>query len=273
MSWKKTALAALICGLMISPALAQGPTVTVDGTDNGATTDWTVSFTPDGNLFNTTSQGTGGSIATEFSIEIADGTLNAGSVTVSGDFMETINGTPIVNPGNDPYIAAISTGITTHSSVAAVLGTGTVDAIFAPLGSTFFTSATSQLAISFTTTSADDVTFGGLAAQDGQVFTLATATASPTSGGIPADYNNSGLVGIGDLNLVLNNFGVNTPPVPAGWVNDLPDGVIEITELNNVLNNFGNTAGSLTGGAPVPEPASGLALLGLVAMMYVGKRR
>ena len=43
--------------------------------------------------------------------------------------------------------------------------------------------------------------------------------------------------------------------MPAGWINDLPDGNIDQAELDGVLLNWGNTA-ALGSNANVPEPAA-----------------
>ena len=59
------------------------------------------------------------------------------------------------------------------------------------------------------------------------------------------DYNASGQVEQGDLDLVLQNWGddVDVTGVPAGWVNDLPSGQIEQTELDGVLAELGRHRG------------------------------
>ncbi len=89
--------------------------------------------------------------------------------------------------------------------------------------------------------------------------------------GIVGDYNNSGQVEQGDLDLVLQNWGLDTDVagVPAGWLNDLPSGQIEQTELDRVLQNWGNTASPVEHPASVPEPA----VLGVVlaALMPIGR--
>ena len=71
------------------------------------------------------------------------------------------------------------------------------------------------------------------------------------------DYDGSGTVGQGDLNLVLLNWGATG--VPAGWVNHQPSGQIGQTELNAALLNWGTTTEPTASG--IPEPASGLLLL------------
>ncbi len=73
---------------------------------------------------------------------------------------------------------------------------------------------------------------------------------------LAGDYNGSGLVEQGDLDLVLQNWGLDTGVggIPAGWLNDLPSGLIEQEELDGVLSNWGATASPDFGGVVVPEP-------------------
>ncbi len=88
---------------------------------------------------------------------------------------------------------------------------------------------------------------------------------------LQGDYNASGQVEQGDLDLVLQNWGIDsTGNVPAGWANDLPAGVIDQGELDGVLQNWGTTAAPDFSGATVPEPA--LASLGLL-LVGLGVRR
>jgi hypothetical protein len=54
------------------------------------------------------------------------------------------------------------------------------------------------------------------------------------------DYSGNGTVEQADLDLVLLNWGDPVPPIPAGWVNDLPTGTIDQDELDGVLLNWGN---------------------------------
>jgi hypothetical protein len=90
---------------------------------------------------------------------------------------------------------------------------------------------------------------------------------------ITGDYDDSGAVGQGDLNLVLQNWGVTPPPVPTGWINEQPaDGVIiGQSNLNGVLQNWGNTSSVASVGA-VPEPSSLLLLIVGAGLGYAGKR-
>ena len=80
------------------------------------------------------------------------------------------------------------------------------------------------------------------------------------------DYDNSGLIGQGDLDLVLLNWGQIAPPVPAGWINNQPNGLIGQAELDDVLLNWGNNSGIVA----VPEPTS-VMLLGM-ALMSIARR-
>ena len=70
---------------------------------------------------------------------------------------------------------------------------------------------------------------------------------------LAGDFNNSGLVDVDDLNLVLFHW---NEPAPDEWVNMVPAGVVGVAELNGVLFNWNNSAA-----VAVPEPASALLIL------------
>jgi len=76
---------------------------------------------------------------------------------------------------------------------------------------------------------------------------------------IDGDYDNSGDVGLTDLNLVLFNWSVNGADLTTDWINQRPaaDTPVGLVELNGVLFNWGNMASVAT----VPEPASLVLLL------------
>jgi hypothetical protein len=84
----------------------------------------------------------------------------------------------------------------------------------------------------------------------------------PAIGAISGDYNSSGQVEQGDLDLVLLNWGQDGATPPAGWSNDLPQGLIDQAELDRVLLNWGSTGGNARAAA-VPEPST-VALSGLL---------
>jgi len=82
---------------------------------------------------------------------------------------------------------------------------------------------------------------------------------------LDGDYDDSGLVAIGDLNLVLFNWNAYGGTLPSAWVNQRPEtgSVVGTNELNGVLFNWNNMASI----AAVPEPVSGmLAVFGLLAL-------
>jgi hypothetical protein len=68
------------------------------------------------------------------------------------------------------------------------------------------------------------------------------------------DYNGSGGVEQGDLDLVLINWGKNAADVPATWVYDPAQDLVDQDELDRVLLNWGS-ATTLSAGT-VPEPSS-----------------
>jgi hypothetical protein len=79
---------------------------------------------------------------------------------------------------------------------------------------------------------------------------------------ITGDTKGDGVVDLGDLNNVLNNFG-NTTAGNGGDENK--DNKVDLSDLNNVLNNFG--AHAAASALSVPEPA-GLSVLALGAVAW-----
>jgi hypothetical protein len=88
---------------------------------------------------------------------------------------------------------------------------------------------------------------------------------------IPGDYDNSGQVAQGDLDLVLLNWGKTVPPdpVPEGWINQQPSGLIGQGALDGVLLNWGG----LSSTASVPEPATVWLLAIVVPGLVLSLRR
>jgi hypothetical protein len=92
------------------------------------------------------------------------------------------------------------------------------------------------------------------------------------------DYNGNGLVEQGDLDLVLGNWGTQTPPIPPTWTNDPPSGLVDQQELDRVLGNWGRSGAasvraSTVGATGVPEPGAAMLLLLAVSSTLVGWRR
>ncbi|MEM1446822.1 MAG: hypothetical protein AAGF84_12255 [Planctomycetota bacterium] len=90
---------------------------------------------------------------------------------------------------------------------------------------------------------------------------------------LPGDYDRSGLVEQGDLNLVLNGWG----QARVGWSNaeGFTTAAVDQEELNRVLNNWGSSQTPDMQGGFVPEPtAAGLAALafGLCGLRRRGRR-
>ncbi len=84
-----------------------------------------------------------------------------------------------------------------------------------------------------------------------------------TGDALAGDFNGSGQVEQGDLDLVLSNWGrdIDADGVPAGWVVDLPVGQVEQSDLDRVLQGWGAQASPDVPGASVPEPGAGAMFL------------
>ncbi|MEM1026883.1 MAG: PEP-CTERM sorting domain-containing protein [Planctomycetota bacterium] len=94
-------------------------------------------------------------------------------------------------------------------------------------------------------------------------YTLITAAA--VTGGLAGDYNASGQVEQGDLNLVLGNWG----SARGAWPNadGFTTNIVDQEELNGVLSNWGSAIPPTFEGAAVPEPGALLGVMGGLAWM------
>ena len=85
---------------------------------------------------------------------------------------------------------------------------------------------------------------------------------------LAGDYNGSGSVEQGDLDLVLNNWGAPRGP----WENaeGFTSGAVDQEELDRVLNNWGTASAPSFVGFAVPEPAAAAML---ASTLLLGRRR
>jgi hypothetical protein len=103
----------------------------------------------------------------------------------------------------------------------------------------------------------------------------ATLTVNLTSS-VDGDYDNSGQVDQGDLDLVLLNWGrMLADPFAARWINDSPAGIVDQDALDGILLSWGAGSNTPPIAASVPESeALYLALLAaMLAMVCVRRNR
>ncbi|MEM1444909.1 MAG: PEP-CTERM sorting domain-containing protein [Planctomycetota bacterium] len=93
---------------------------------------------------------------------------------------------------------------------------------------------------------------------------------SEVANGLAGDYDDSGSVEQGDLNLVLTNWGTSRTFVDPGGTVFASDNVDQ-EELNLVLTNWGSSSAPSFEGFAVPEPAT-FALLGGLALAGLRRR-
>ncbi len=87
---------------------------------------------------------------------------------------------------------------------------------------------------------------------------------------LPGDYDGSGQVEQGDLDIVLQNWGTGTfTGDEAALVGGAFDGTVDQNELDGVLQNWGSTATPDLAAITAPEPAT----LGLLALLGLPRRR
>lgn len=266
----KRFFAAAALAVLIGTTASAAPTASLSGTSaGGGLFNWTLSFTPDSALFsNNAPNGVGGSLATAFQIEVAPGGLVQNSWNILTGFNEP---TSALNPGFDPYTndpSGITEGVTDYANVAGDLDAGMRDAIFVPLGSTYFTSGGAKDALTFQT-SVNTVRFGGLIAQNNNngigtddVYTIAAATATAGPGFSFADFNTDTFVDDLDLAAFFGQWG----SASGSFADFNTDNIVDDLDLAAFFGQW-NPAGALSTSTAVPEPSTlavvGLALVGL----------
>ncbi len=104
---------------------------------------------------------------------------------------------------------------------------------------------------------------------------LGWEVAAAMVGGVTGDYDDSGQVEQGDLDIVLQNWGTGTfTGNESNLVGGGPfDGTVDQNELDGVLQNWGSTSAPDFAGAAVPEPASAGALAALAAGLLARRRK
>jgi hypothetical protein len=108
----------------------------------------------------------------------------------------------------------------------------------------------------------------------GNLYSTGEVRLTGTEG--PADYDHSGLVDQGDLDLVLLTWGNElTDPASVGWTNDLPIGPVDQNELDKVLLNWGSQVGTQLASPTIPEPSTGavVVIFGTAAWICGSRRR
>jgi hypothetical protein len=104
-----------------------------------------------------------------------------------------------------------------------------------------------------------DVARGAFGWHLGRLYTTGEVALTPAGTG---DYDASGLVDQGDLDLVLLHWGSDVAAAPPSvWINDVPAGLVGQAELDGILLHWGDVvpfgaAVAAVAASPVPEPAS-----------------
>jgi hypothetical protein len=190
--------------------------------------------------------------------------LNEGPTTFDIDFYEIKSTSGSLNPAGWNSLA--EQGVAGWLQGGAASATSLAEANL--VGSTVLaTGATHSLGAAYNTTvDGQDLVFEYTTTSG---ITFPATIRYTMSDLLMGDYNASGQVEQADLDLVLLNWGAATPPVPAAWTNDLPQGTIDQAELDRVLLNWGNAAATVAP-AGVPEPAA-ILQLAAIGLFVVGQ--
>ncbi|WP_252855508.1 hypothetical protein [Aeoliella straminimaris] len=239
--------------------------------------DWTFYVLPDKELLNAEPPATSNGVVTaQWFFEMPEGWLIPESFHVFSDFSNPLDSSLIDNPGLDPYTGEMIAGAVGHSNVTGQYESFT-DAVFASFSSEPFEDGNPKPAFSFSTHKLSPSTgngfalwSGGFVGQAGQMWDTGVLVEDYFGGAIPGDFNGNWQVEDGDLTLLLSNWGEQIPPIPAGWVSNLPSAPsVDDSELRALLSNWGQSGGpavTRSTARQVPEPNSGLIITLLLGM-------
>ncbi|MEM1026642.1 MAG: hypothetical protein AAGJ38_01000 [Planctomycetota bacterium] len=189
-----------------------------------------------------------------FAPGLSPAAVTVGAATYAGSLEIELGGT---NPGSEYDQVNHTLG----AGTAQLSGTLDVSLLpgFAPEADDAFTVLTATNGF---TGAFDEVRLPALAGGltwDVQTSVNAITLAVVGTAGLIGDYNDSGTVEQGDLNLVLTNWGTNrTFEDPGGTA--FATIIVDQEELNLVLSNWGSTTTPSFEGFNIPEPASTLIL-------------
>ena len=215
----------------------------------------------------------GGSVSSSGISYIGTFSDSTGAVTVDGSGSTwTTSGALYV--GGDIGVAGGSANLTVQGgglvdvgTLAKVWGAGQVNLAAGTINAAQFELAGGTLT-GFGIGNAE-ITGGSTITATGGVLTVGNAAS--TRGSVfldvllDGDYDDSGDVALGDLNLVLFDWNEDGSVLTTDWIHQRPASgtTVGLAELNGVLFNWGNSAAVAT----VPEPTAGrLSVLGVLAL-------
>jgi len=215
----------------------------------------------------------GGSVSSSGISYIGTFSDSTGAVTVDGSG-STWSTSGALYVGGDIGVAGGSANLTVQGgglvdvgTLAKVWGPGQVNLAAGTINAAQFELAGGTLT-GFGIVNAE-ITGGSTITATGGVLTVGNAAS--TRGSVfldvllDGDYDDSGDVALGDLNLVLFDWNEDGSVLTTDWIHQRPASgtTVGLAELNGVLFNWGNSAAVAT----VPEPAAGrLSVLGVLAL-------
>ncbi|MEM8783094.1 MAG: hypothetical protein AAGE65_09600 [Planctomycetota bacterium] len=178
-----------------------------------------------------------------------------GTIAVAGRYTQEANGTLAIDLGGTGAGAFDRLTATSSVTLAGTLELALADGYTPTLGDTLTVLTGSSVAGAFTDVLQPAFMPAGLIFETSYLSNAVelSAVAAPV---LPGDYNDSGQVEQGDLNLVLNNWGQPAPFAPNG--DPFATSNVDQEELNRVLNNWGSTAAPSFEGSGIPEPKAAL---------------